>query len=201
MALERGALWALTILAFPFVYIWHFVCEPAKMAYEEKLRNSQRTNGLVGRIKNLELRRDTVRGKTNITLRLSFLVQKGREILVDHINEDQFLEWKERHRHWLTQTLIFLRSFLSHPDAARFLVIKTEKTNQYVYRVNDDHNVLLNQLAVQIQKLETRLEDYKEYWTTMRPDQRATLEEEFNRPVSESIDNQSPQGPAQKTRL
>lgn len=86
--------------------------------------------------------------------------------------------------------MVFLRSFLSHQDASGFVTISTTGELKYEYKINDEHNKILNQIRVQIEKLERRQNDYKPYWTTMQPDIRQMLELDFSRSVEEVFGTQ-----------
>ena len=176
MVLERGAIWALGILAFPFVYGWHFIKAPAEM-------ENQLKTGLNKKITDLEATVNTLRVQTanNTAARLtssslSVLIERGLELLKRRIKIEELPSWTKEVEAWELNCLALLRTGISHQDAVAFHTIIYNVANNFIYKVNEKHNKLLNELSARINLLKNINDRYKDHWITMSPQWRIVVE-------------------------
>ncbi|WP_340116404.1 hypothetical protein [Pelagibius sp. 7325] len=167
-ALERGALWALTLLAFPFVYIWQFLRAPAEL---DDL--SQRQGGaLVDQLNKVQGELEAKRDRRTSALLLSLLLERGNEYLAQRITEDQYDAWQKNVRMWEIRTVRVLAHFFSHQDATVFKHAVYMATNNFIFSINEQHNDKLRQIVVRLEVLRGILSQHRENWATITKEER-----------------------------
>ena len=163
MFLERMTLWVLVALAFPFIYLWHFIRSPA-LIDEEQLEHIEQMNGLLAIAKSAMVEKQDFRQKAHT---LSVLVEQGDGLFIQRITEGQFEEWKNKLHNWEQLTLFYISNAISHQDAVQFRSIKFDNKENYLYKINDEHNNLLRQTNIRLEKIRKIIDRYREEWAPL----------------------------------
>lgn len=176
MVLERGAIWALAILAFPFVYGWHFIRAPVEMENQLKSDLGQIITGLEATVKTLQVQTANNTAARLTSSSLSVLIECGLELAQRRIKIEEISSWTKEVEAWKLHSMALLRTGISHQDAVAFHTIIYDIQRNFIYKVNDEHNKLLNELKARISLLKEINDRYKEHWVTMTPQWRAVVE-------------------------
>lgn len=172
MALERGAIWALAVLVFPFLYVWYFVTTPAKIDDEIK--------GEIG-----SLREHVAKAATALVLKavsrqsvltLSLLLERGYEISVERISLDQFERWLEKLNKWEVLTLRYIATNFSHQEAVSFKNVLYSVRENFIFKVSEDHNKGLQQLTTRLNTLRGIVARHQKDWSPISPADRDQIE-------------------------
>lgn len=176
MALERGAIWALMILAFPFVYLWYFARTPAILDYE----NQTVIHKISSDVKSLSTQLSQKRTTQEIVHMLSILTGEGRLLVGKRISEEEFNDWLSKYNDWAWITLKFLATVFSQQDATNFNSIMYERKRKFVYAINEQHNDKLNEFQKRLSILEGISSRYQDIWAPIDEAGKKRLEEKLN---------------------
>lgn len=190
MILERGAIWAVAILAFPFVYGWHFMLMPAKMD-EEKNNNIETLNGRLN-VATVALKQQVV-NRFNV-LTLSILLEQGYVINIERISLDQFENWTNRLRAWEILALKYIATAFSHQDAVAFKNVHYHMKENFIFKISDEHNRELQQLTTRLKTLREIVNRHQGAWSPVSPVEREQIETylvDLNSQISASDSDQT----------
>lgn len=174
--ITRSAFILTPLVVFPFLYLWFFVKAPTDLHNELSATLKKKIGDLEENIK--ELNANAV-DQTVLRLRsssLSILIQNGLNLAHERIALSEFDGWKAHVQKWELNGLSFLRSNVSAQDALDFNTVLYENVRNYIYKINNEHNVKLNELVARINVLKTINSRYQQYWATMTPQWRAIVE-------------------------
>ena len=163
---------ALIVGAFPLVYAWNLVSVPAQLDDEKNQTIEARNKRLVEAAAALTQRVIT----RNSVLTLSVLLERGYELNVERFPPEQFDDWASRLSVWEVLTLKYVASKFSHQDAVEVKNIQYSTRENFIFKVSDDHNRLLQQTSARIEKLRGIIGRHKEVWSPITSDERAQID-------------------------
>lgn len=163
---------ALIVGAFPLVYAWNLVSVPAQIDDEKNKTIEARNKRLVEAATALTQRAIT----RNSVLTLSVLLERGYELNVERFPPEQFDDWASRLSVWEVLTLKYVASKFSHQDAVEVKNIQYSTRENFIFKISDDHNRLLQQTSARIEKIRGIIERYKEAWSPISPAERAKID-------------------------
>lgn len=163
------------LLFFPIVYCWKFICAPAKMEKESNDRVLVLTNRLVEQDTMIKITTD----KKVVVGFLGVLYGRGRDIFAEHIVSDNFADWRNRAERWQHLTLSFIASRVSQIAAVKFKNAVYNANDKFSYAVSVEHNSILCEMRPRLEALDSILEEYKDYWSPMFPEQAAHIDQQL----------------------
>lgn len=170
MALARGGLWAIAIMVFPFLYVWHFVHAPAELD-QQSTDNIKRLVDVTSKLTAQLIKKKTDRFKI---LTLSVFKENGQNLMSEKISAEEYSRWASDFERWKVVGLACLATDFSHQDAVSFRSV-TYRPIPYGYRVGTDHNNKINALAARIQILNTVIDRFKDQWSPITAAERAIV--------------------------
>lgn len=161
---------------FPIVYVLKFLRAPAEMEAEA-------VKPLNGRISELEATNARLqqegrnRGELEHTASaISILIERGCELGERRIKIEEFDGWRDEEERWNLQSLIFLRTVISHQEAVRFKFVTVEMRRNYVFKVHEEHNQRITAIDARVSILREINESLRDYWLPMVPQRRHAVE-------------------------
>ncbi len=177
----RVAIVAVIVLLFPLVYVWKFVRSPAAIEKELIDIHKQRVGALESTINSLGVQAVNIRAATLTASSLSILIERGWDLSMRRITVDELPNWIQEVNAWNLNCMALLRTGISHQDAVSFKTVIYDPQRDIVYKVNEDHNNLLNALFARIELLQGISTRYKAYWLTITPQWRAVVEDHLTK--------------------
>lgn len=173
----RGAAIGVVLAIFPILYLVIFIATPA--IFDKDQRESlkifeERLNQLAAQLSQRESAKESVRA-------LCILLERGQDLVIKKISEDEFKSWENMVDEWGVYTLRYLSTQFSQQEAVSFKYIQYQERTNFVFKINDDHNKRLNQLCTRIEKLKDIINRHKESWSPISSDERAELESKLDR--------------------
>lgn len=171
MALERGTLWGLTIMAFPFVYMWYFFRAPAEMDLEKK-------NEITGLNHEIQKYTAALAQKTvsQINIRIiSVLLEEGYALSVERLTSERFEVWVQEIRNWEFVTLKFIATVISHQDAVTFKTVRYNTRENFIFKIHEDHNHELQTLTARLNILRDIVSRFKQDWAPLSKQEKGEI--------------------------
>jgi len=153
---------------FPLVYAWNFSRVPAKID-EEKNKI----------IKQQNINIDAVRMERKHVLALSILYERGSDLIVEQIRAEQLQDWFARVESWQILTLKYIAYFFSHPDAVSFSFNTFRTTDNFDFRVSDEHNTKLQETAARLEKIKMILDRHRDVWSSITQEKIEEIDKEL----------------------
>ena len=167
----RLTLGGLGLFAFPLVYAWKLAAVPAKFDDEKNKIIEEGKTKLAVAAASLTHKAIT----RNNVLTLSVLLEKGHDFNAERISADQFDEWVSRLKAWEILTLKYVASKFSHQEAVVFKNVKFNPNENFIFKVSDDHNRHLQEIAVRIGKLQEIIKRYQGDWSPISLTERTKI--------------------------
>jgi hypothetical protein len=170
--IAKGSATAAILLAFPIVYWWKFFRVPPIHEKEAAEVN----NVTIGNLTNTVEKLTEQRMRRYDVLVLSVLLEKGNDLCVKRIKQEDFETWAKDVKNWLNITMAYLATKFSHQDAVAFGTVTFNPKQNFIFKISDQHNSDLNELSARIEVAKKIIARHEDIWSPLTIEERKGIE-------------------------